>query len=105
MIVMSMQDGKVEAALPIGAGVDATAVDGGQAFASCRDGSLVVVGEKAGKLAVEQTVKTPDGARTMGLDNATHRIYLPTAELGAEPSQGRPKPKPNTFKIVVVARQ
>jgi DNA-binding beta-propeller fold protein YncE len=105
MIVMSMQDGKVEAALPIGAGVDATAVDGGRAFASCRDGSLVVVGERAGKLAVEQTVKTPDGARTMGLDKMKHQIYLPTAELEAAPSQGRPKPKPNTFKIVVVARQ
>jgi hypothetical protein len=104
MIVMNMQDGKVEAALPIGAGVDATAVDGGQAFASCRDGSLVVVGEKTGKLAVEQTVKTPDGARTMGLDKAKHRIYLPTAEFETTPSQGRPKPKPNTFKILVVAQ-
>jgi hypothetical protein len=66
---------------------------------------LVVVGERAGKLAVEQTVKTPDGARTMGLDKMKHQIYLPTAELEAATSQGRPKPKPNTFKIVVVARQ
>jgi outer membrane protein assembly factor BamB len=105
MIVMSTQDGKVEAALPIGAGVDATLVDEGQAFASCRDGSLVVVGEKARQLAVEQTVKTPDGARTMGLDKTKHQIYLPTAEFEAAPSQGRPKPKPNTFKIVVAARR
>jgi DNA-binding beta-propeller fold protein YncE len=105
MIVMRTRDGKVEVSLPIGAGVDATAVDNGQAFASCRDGSLVVVGERAGKLIVEQTVKTPDGARTMGLDKTTHTIYLPTAEFEAAPSAGRPKSKPNTFKIVVVTRR
>lgn len=104
MIVMSMQDGKVEASLPIGAGVDATAVEEGQAFASCRDGSLVVIGEKAGKLAVEQTVKTPDGARTMGVDPANHQIYLPTAAFEAASAGGRPKAKPNSFMIVVVGR-
>jgi hypothetical protein len=54
---------------------------------------------------VEQIIKTPEGARTMGLDQAKHRIYLPTAELEAALSHGRPKSKPNTFKIVVVARQ
>ena len=40
LIVMSAETGKVLADLPIGAGVDATKVDGAQAFASCRDGSL-----------------------------------------------------------------
>jgi DNA-binding beta-propeller fold protein YncE len=107
MIVMSTEDGKVLASLPIGAGVDATKVDGGQAFASCRDGSLVVVGERSGKVEVEQTVKTPLGARTMGVDTTTHKIYLPTAEfeemkLG---STGRPKAKPDTFMIVEVGRK
>ncbi|HEX6493922.1 MAG TPA: YncE family protein [Acidobacteriaceae bacterium] len=104
MIVMSTRDGKVETSLPIGAGVDATAFDEGQAFASCRDGSLTVAGEKAGKFEVEQVVKTPQGARTMGVDTATQRIYLPTAEFEAAPSAGRPKPKPNSFMIVVVGR-
>jgi hypothetical protein len=65
LIVMSTQDGKVEASLPIGAGVDATAAHEGQAFASCRDGSLVVSGEKAGKMDVVEVAKTPVGARTM----------------------------------------
>src|SRR6266436_6467550 len=40
LIVMSTEDGKVLADLPIGAGVDATQFDNGYAFASCRDGSL-----------------------------------------------------------------
>jgi DNA-binding beta-propeller fold protein YncE len=101
MIVMSAENGKVEASLPIGAGVDATKIMTGKAFASCRDGSLLVAAEKSGKFEVEQVVKTPEGARTMGVDENSQLIYLPTAEL--EPATtGRPKPKPGTFTIVVV---
>lgn len=104
LIVMNSDNGKVEASLLIGAGVDATGFNEGVAFASCRDGSLSVASEKTGSFAIEQTVKTPDGARTMGIDAATHRIYLPTAEF--EPATtGRPRPKPETFMIVVVEHQ
>jgi DNA-binding beta-propeller fold protein YncE len=103
MIVMNTTDGKVEASLPIGAGVDATKTMAGEAFASCRDGSLIVAAEKAGKSEINQIVKTPEGARTMGVDETSNLIYLPTAEL--EPATtGRPKPKPGTFMIVVVGR-
>jgi DNA-binding beta-propeller fold protein YncE len=104
MIVMSTSDGKIEASLPIGAGVDATRVFHSQAFASCRDGSLAVVGEKAGKFELEQTVKTLDGARTMGLDPETQQIFLPTAEMTTG-TNGRPAPKPGTFTIIVVGHQ
>ncbi len=69
LIVMSTNDGKVISDLPIGAGVDATKIDAGQAFASCRDGSLAVASETSpGKFEIVQTVKTPQGARTMGVD-------------------------------------
>ncbi|HEV2278899.1 MAG TPA: YncE family protein [Acidobacteriaceae bacterium] len=105
LVVMSTTDGKVEASLPIGAGVDATRFDQGQAFASCGDGSLIVAGEKNGQWSVEQTVKTAAGARTMGLDRQTNRIYLPTAELEPNPSGGRPRPKPGTFMVVEVGRK
>jgi hypothetical protein len=103
MIVMSTADGKVLADLPIGAGVDATKFEGNQAFASCRDGSLAVARETSpGKFEIEQVVKTPVGARTMGIDTTTHTIYLPTAEFEAG-GGGRPVVKPGTFVIVVVA--
>lgn len=105
LVVMSTENGKVEASLPIGAGVDATRFDQGQAFASCGDGSLIVAGEKSGQWEVEQTVKTAAGARTMGLDRRTNRIFLPTAELEPNPSGGRPRPKPGTFMIVEVGRR
>jgi YVTN family beta-propeller protein len=106
LIVMSTEDGKVVADLPIGAGVDAVKTDGDLAFASCGDGSLIVIGRKDGKFAVEQVVKTPLGARTMGVDHSSHKVYLPTAELGpAAPGSRRPTPKPDTFMIVEVGRQ
>lgn len=74
------------------------------ALRSCRNGSLTVADEKSGKFDVEQVVKTPEGARTMGVNEASKPIYLPTAEL--EPATtGKPKPKPRTFIIVVVGRQ
>jgi hypothetical protein len=84
--------------------VDATGFDRGQAFASCRDGSLTVAGEKNGQWDIDQTVNTAAGARTLGVDPSSQKIYLPTAEL--EPATtGRPRPKPGTFMIVEVGRQ
>jgi hypothetical protein len=106
MIVMSTDDGKVLADLPIGETVDATKIDGDQLFASCRDGSLAVAGETSpGKFEILQTVKTARGAATMGLDSMTHTFYLPTAEFEepAPGSTGRPARKPDTFMILVVA--
>ena len=102
LIVMDANDGRVLSDLPIGAGVDATKFDG-DVFASCGDGTLAVVREIQGKFEVVQTVQTPRGARTMGLDAATHRLYLPTAELAPAEGQSRPRPKPGTFMVVVVS--
>lgn len=104
LIVMNTRSGKVEGALPIGAGVDATAYYKGHAFASCRDGSLVVAGEDAGTFKILQSVKTPFGAKTLAVDGVTGKIYLPTAqfETGAN---GKPKAKPGSFMIVEVAAQ
>lgn len=106
LIVMSTSEGKVLADLPIGAGNDATKIDGGQAFASCGDGTLAVAAETSpGKFEIVQTVQTRRGARTMGVDPTTHTIYLPTAEFEASsPGARRPPMKPDTFMIVVVAR-
>ena len=106
MIVMSTDDGKVIADLPIGAGVDATKFDGQQAFASCRDGKMSIVGENApGKFEIVQTVTTAVGAKTMDVDPATHKVYLPTFEFEEQkPGAGRPAAKPWSFMIVVVGR-
>jgi DNA-binding beta-propeller fold protein YncE len=105
LIVMSTKDGKVLSDMPIGESVDAIKLDNGQAFASTAGSQLFVAGETSpGKYAIVQTVKTGDGARTMGLDPTTHRIYLPAAEYETG-ANGRRAPKPGTFMILVVAPQ
>src|SRR6202047_1248832 len=108
LIVMSTDDGKVLSDLPIGERVDATKVENGQVFASCRDGSLSVAREKSpGKYEIVQVVTTHVGASTMAIDSSTHRIYLPAAEFedSKDGPKARPKPKAGTFMIVVVAPQ
>ena len=108
LIVMSTDDAKVIADLPIGAGVDATRFDGGEAFASCRDGKLNVAAENmSGKFEIVQTVTTAVGARTMDVDPGTQKIYLPTAEFEEQKpgASGRPAAKPGSFMILVVARR
>lgn len=103
-VVMNSLNGKIEASIPIGAGVDATVFDNGQAFASCRDGSITVISEHKGVFALDQIIKTPLGARTMNVDSSTHKLYLPTADFEAPATPGaRPKMKPNTFVILEVS--
>jgi hypothetical protein len=107
LIVMSTDDGKVLADLPIGAGVDATKFDGDQAFASCRDGKFEVTGESTpGKFEILQTVTTPLGARTMDIDPEKHKVYLATAEFEESKTgaTGRPVVRPGTFMIIVITR-
>jgi len=78
------------------------------AYASCGDGTLTVVDEKAGKFEVVQVVKTPTGSRTMTVDDATNNLYLPAAEFEA-PAPGsasrRPRVKPDSFMIVEVGKK
>ena len=105
LIVMSTDDGKVIADLPLAAGVDATRWDGHQAFASTREGKLSVAGEKGGKFEIVQTVTTGVGTKTMDIDNAAHKIYLPTAEFEEAKAGERPKAKPGSFMVVVVGRK
>ena len=99
MVIMSADDGRVLADLPIGAGVDATAFLGGTAFASCGDGTLTVIREpKAGTFEVAQTLKTVPRAKTMAIDTKTGDIFLPTAD-----GKGRAV-TPGSFRVLVVAQ-
>jgi YVTN family beta-propeller protein len=110
MEMLDTETGKVVATVPIGAGVDGCAFDDATqlAFASCGEGATTIAKEEApDKLTVVQTLKTEPRARTMALDPATHRIYLPSAQFQPPPSPspgaspGRPTVVPNTFKLLV----
>jgi YVTN family beta-propeller protein len=110
MEMLDTETGKVVASVPIGAGVDGAAFDDATqlAFASCGEGTATIAKEEGpDKLTVVQMLKTERGARTMALDPATHRIYLPSAQFQPAPSPspgaspGRPTIVPNTFKLLV----
>jgi len=99
MVVMDADTGRIVASLPIGAHVDGAAFDDreGLAFASAGDGTLTVVREESpDQFQVVQTVATKSGARTLALDEQTHRIYTVTATLNAPPpaSAADPRPRP-----------
>src|SRR5438270_2180783 len=103
LIVMSTRNGEVLSDLPIGESVDAIKLLDGQAFASTAGSQLFVAGETApGKYGIIQTVKTGEGARTMGVDAETRRIYLPAAEYETGANNRRVK-KPGSFMILVIA--
>jgi DNA-binding beta-propeller fold protein YncE len=107
LIVMSTEDGKIVADLPIGTVNDAVKFADGQGFASCGgSGEMYVAAKKDGKWEIEQQVKTAMGARTMDIDRSNHTIYLPTAEMEPPaPGQRRPRMKPGTFMIVEVSQK
>jgi DNA-binding beta-propeller fold protein YncE len=113
MAVVNADTGKVITTLPIGEGVDADRFDPDHklAFASCGEGVLTVVKEDSpDKFSVVQNVKTERGARTMELDQKTHKIYLVTAKFGLPPAAtaGQPHPRPSilpdTFEVLVVGK-
>src|SRR6266850_1457526 len=107
MAVVDASDGHVIATVPTGAGTDGAAFDPATrlAFASNGEGTLTVVRRRPdGKYERAATVATLPGARTIALDPKSHKIFLPTAELGP-PAQGerRPAIKPGTFMVLVFA--
>ena len=79
------------------------------AFASNGDGTLTIVHEDTpAKFRVLANVATRRGARTMALDETTHRIFTVTAELGPPPppTADHPHPRPGivpgTFTLLIL---
>lgn len=111
MAVVDAEDGHVVATLPAGAGVDAARFDPGTglAFASAGSGTITVVREDdPDRYSVVGDIPTERGARTMGLDERTHRLYTATMELGPPPAptadrpHPRPRPVPGSFHVLVL---
>jgi DNA-binding beta-propeller fold protein YncE len=107
--VMAISDpdaGKVVATAAIGAGSDGAAFDPGTgyAFSSNGDGTLTVVQQSGGKWEVLENIATERGARTIAVDDKTHKVYLPTAKAAPSASGGRTTYLPNTFKVLVVGK-
>jgi hypothetical protein len=112
MTILELKTGKVTT-VPIGANVDGNGFDAGtgRAFSSNGDGTLTVVREATpGKFAVEETVETRPGSRSMTVDPKTHDIYLPAAQFSAPKVATPAHPKrraemvKDSFEVLVVGK-
>src|SRR5436309_1448951 len=106
MAVSDPDAGKVVVTLAIGAGSDGAAFDPGTGytFSSNGDGTLTVVQQTGGKWDVVENIATERGARTIAVDEKTHKVYLPTAKTAPSASGGRASYLPNTFKVLIVGK-
>ncbi|HEY1581611.1 MAG TPA: hypothetical protein VGF73_00770 [Chthoniobacterales bacterium] len=110
MTMLDTKSGEVVATVPIGSGVDGCAFDEATqlVFASCGEGMVTIAKEETPeKLTAVQTLPTEHGARTIALDPATHRIYLPSAKFQPPPPVApgvkppRPVIVPGSLKLLV----
>ncbi len=112
MAVSDYKNGAVVATVPIGQGVDGAGYDPSRrdAYASNADGTLTVIHQDSpDKYHVVENVKTGDRGRNMGLDPASHRIYVVSARFGPAPAEStatnprrRPPMIPGSFVVLVV---
>ena len=112
MAISDYRNGKVVATVPIGRGVDGAGYDPRlrDAYASNADGTLTVIHQDSpDKYHVVENVQTAQGGRNMGLDAASHRIYVVSAKFGPAPTEStatnprrRPPVLPGSFMVIVV---
>jgi len=89
MVILSAADGHILTDLPTGVGCDGAAFNPEtmEVFSSQGDGTLTVIKENSPTdFAVEQTVMTPQRAKTITLDAKTGNLFLITSEYGPTPT-------------------
>lgn len=113
MVVLNAETGKVVTTLPIGSGVDGAGFDSELqlAFSSNGEGTLTVVHEDSpDRFSVVENVATQRGARTLEVDQKSHRVFVVTSEFGPTPAPTaeRPRPRPpmvpGTFTLLVFGK-
>jgi DNA-binding beta-propeller fold protein YncE len=114
MVILSADDGKILANLPLAGGSDGAVFNPAtmEAFSTHGNGTLTVVKEKSPtSFEVEQNLETMNGARTVTFDSKTNHILTMSVERGPAPppppSGGRgPQgtPVPGTFTILVIGK-
>lgn len=107
LAVLDVDSGKPVASLPIGDDTDAAEFDPATqtVFTANGEGNLSIVRENdPDHYTAMPELATQEGARTLALDPATHRLYLPTAKFGPAPADN-PRAHPvaieGTFVVLV----
>ncbi|HUI64697.1 MAG TPA: YncE family protein [Bacteroidota bacterium] len=113
MVVSDADQGRVIGTVPIGQGVDGTAFDHltGFAFSANGEGTLTVFSGPAPQNPdLLENIPTRRGARTLTVDEKTHRVYTVTARFGPPPpastEQPRPRPtmEPGSVTLYIIGR-
>jgi DNA-binding beta-propeller fold protein YncE len=114
MVILNAANGDIITSLPIGQGTDGAGFNPAtmEAFSSQGDGTLTIVKENSPtSFAVEQTLPTIAGGKTMTLDSKTGHVLIIGAEYTppAPPAQpggraGRGQMVPDSFSILVVGK-
>ena len=109
LVVIDATNGKIITTLPIGDGCDGTAFDpkAKLIFTSNGSGTITVIKEiSANEFKVLENVVTKRGARTICIDETTHKLYLPTADFEAQAAgeKGRAKMIAGTFQVLVLEK-
>ena len=115
MVILSAKDGKILANLPLAGGSDGAAFNSKtrEAFSTHGNGTLTVVKETSpATFAVEQNLKTMNGARTIAFDRKTGHLFTMSQERGpapAPPPSGGGRPQlgpaiPGSFTILEIGK-
>jgi len=111
LIVMDATNGKIVAQLPTGDGCDGDAFDPSSKliFTSNGEGTVTIIKEvSANEYKVLENLPTKRGARTITIDEKSHKVFLPTADyepLAADaPKNTRPKMIPGSFQVLVLEK-
>ena len=114
MVMMDADTGKeIGDGFPIGDRVDANVFDASNNMvaAATREGTLHIFHEDSkDKFSEVETIKTEFGAKTMGLDPKTHKLFLTTSDFGPAPAatekQPNPQPvaTPGTFRLLIYSK-
>ncbi len=115
LIILDAVKGKLIDSIAIGNGCDGVGFDNStkNIFASNGEGILSIVHEvNANKFEKIEDAPTKRGARTISVDEETHRVFLPTADfepLTAEQQKSnqrqRPKMIAGSFQVLVVGEK
>jgi DNA-binding beta-propeller fold protein YncE len=112
--IMDADSGKMLQTFPITSGVDTNIYDPDTRllYISTREAIHIFHEDSPDRFSSVETVKTEFGAKTMGLDPRTRRLFLTTADFGPPeaPTASKPQPEqeampiPGTFRLLIYAR-
>lgn len=116
VVILSARDGHILTTLPTGQGVDTVTFESAtdEAISAENGGTMTFIKERSPtSFAVEQTLVTKKGAKTLALDTRTGHVFTMTAEFEPAAPNAPPGPAgraprgpmvPGSFSILMVGR-